>query len=663
MKEIKHGFLGKYHTYKKVGYEEPKQLTPEERAEQLAGMMKPWKFEAEKIKPLYQLAMGAQQQGTPTPSPTPSSTPAPSPSFTPTPTPTPSATPPPSFNPASFGGLQLWFDASDTDTLTLQSGNTYDDVLGWQSKGLIDVVLSAESINRAPYYYTNAQNNPAVVLSTNQTTPANSVGIANFGEYSMPLTSGYTAFVFAHQPNSAGTNILSRDLLVLIDNDNTTTNGTYGQNRINLGTIQFQDYMRTGTTTGKLTTYIIQPTNSAYTNTTTYTLWGGTMQYTGNTLNPLASETLFSGTQINSSPTAFGFGYDTGFSGKTIDGFGFNTTRTTGSWLYGVSNSTPTYREVNEVLFYDKILTQSQVDQVVEYLNNKWTISASTEDKIFLNYEYTGFTQPNSANAPVRLNNYATGFASLLFWYDTNGRAPIGYTGETFLFATPSTMPAGKVLNFEMYDEDNNLIYSEYDKGANYNGNLITLTASTYNAKLWVSDEPTYPFYVNYTGGTSTDDVEIRNDAEGGVVLLKLTGDITTAITLNITANAYSNLGVYYDNGGGYSGMQWNSYVLNACDPNDIASTDNTNFGRAFSNSINNGTPSTCYRSDFFTIGCVGESLLVECTGASGSADYEDCAGTSLNTGTLNNGDSVIICARNVVSFTGDLTFTLQAYC
>lgn len=462
MKEIKHGFLGKYFTYKKFGYEEPKVLTAEERAAEIASMIKPWKFEEAKIKPLFQFGMvGGSSQ--------------------------------PSFDPMSLGNLQLWFDASDTDTLTLQGGNTYDDVMGWQSKGIIDLVLSPSSIDRAPYYYTNTQSIPMVVIGANQTTPANSVGLFNSNEYSMPLTSGYTAFIFANQPKLAPTsNIFNRELLILQQNDPTSSNSTFGQNRLAAGTITLNDFMRTGSTTGKQTGYVIPVTISAYTNTTTYSVYGVSMQYTGNTLNPLSSQSLFSGSMQNSTPRLAGFGFDNGFSGKTIDFFGLNSLQLTGSPLVGISNNTTSYREVSEILFYDKILTQAQVEQVVGYLNNKYTISASTGNKVFINYEMTGYTAEPSAttNQNTDLITYATGSRPLKFYYSTEGRAVVGVQGQEFLIQNPETIPAGKLTNWELTDVDGNIIEDEFDKPANSGGGVFALTASTYNLKMYVSDEP-----------------------------------------------------------------------------------------------------------------------------------------------------------------------------
>ena len=101
MKEIKHGFLGKWKTYKKVGFEEVPPST-EERQQELLNKMKPWEYDPKRIKVKYAFIAGADEPipltPTPTPSITPTSTLTPTPTITPTATltPTPTITPSPS---------------------------------------------------------------------------------------------------------------------------------------------------------------------------------------------------------------------------------------------------------------------------------------------------------------------------------------------------------------------------------------------------------------------------------------------------------------------------------------------------------------------------------------------------------------------------------------
>lgn len=66
MKEIKHGFLGKWKTYKKVGFEEVPPST-EERQQELLNKMKPWEYDPKRIKVKYGF-VGGEAPTPPTPS-------------------------------------------------------------------------------------------------------------------------------------------------------------------------------------------------------------------------------------------------------------------------------------------------------------------------------------------------------------------------------------------------------------------------------------------------------------------------------------------------------------------------------------------------------------------------------------------------------------------
>lgn len=115
MKEIKHGFLGKYFTYKKVGFKEVPPTT-EERRQDIINKMKPWVYDPDVIKVKFAFIAGADEPE-PSPTPTPSQTALPTP--TPSITPTPSATPGPSI---PMTDLITWYDTSDTSTITEVGG-------------------------------------------------------------------------------------------------------------------------------------------------------------------------------------------------------------------------------------------------------------------------------------------------------------------------------------------------------------------------------------------------------------------------------------------------------------------------------------------------------------------------------------------------------------
>ena len=60
MKEIRHGFLGKYFTYKKVGFKEVPPTT-EERRQDIINKMKPWVYDPDVIKVKFAFIAGADE--------------------------------------------------------------------------------------------------------------------------------------------------------------------------------------------------------------------------------------------------------------------------------------------------------------------------------------------------------------------------------------------------------------------------------------------------------------------------------------------------------------------------------------------------------------------------------------------------------------------------
>lgn len=125
MKEIKHGFLGKWKTYKKVGFEEVPPST-EERQQELLNKLKPWEYDPKRIKVKYAFIAGADEP-IPSPTPTPSITPTqtitptitPSSTLTPTPTITPTATltPTPTITPSPSAIVSDYLLTAEGDVL------------------------------------------------------------------------------------------------------------------------------------------------------------------------------------------------------------------------------------------------------------------------------------------------------------------------------------------------------------------------------------------------------------------------------------------------------------------------------------------------------------------------------------------------------------------
>lgn len=123
--EIQHGFIGKFKTYKKLGFKEVPDLSTEEKQAQLLEKMKPWSYDPKKIKPKFSMMAKSVQPTGPTPTPV-TPTPTPTQTNTPTPTPTPSATPAPACD-LTYEEVAL-FDADAAAYLAdvLTAGGTLD---------------------------------------------------------------------------------------------------------------------------------------------------------------------------------------------------------------------------------------------------------------------------------------------------------------------------------------------------------------------------------------------------------------------------------------------------------------------------------------------------------------------------------------------------------
>tara|TARA_R100000951_G_scaffold51546_2_gene43464 strand:- start:6055 stop:7194 length:1140 start_codon:yes stop_codon:yes gene_type:complete len=155
--EIQHGFIGKFKTYKKLGFKDVPDLSTEEKQAELLKKMKPWSFDPKKVKTKFGFVESGSVGPTPTPvtpTPTPTNEPTPTPtptsSSTPTPTPTPSATPPPacdltyeevsSFDPDAAAYLADVLTAGGTLDATI-SGATETLFTELKSEGLYNEII------------------------------------------------------------------------------------------------------------------------------------------------------------------------------------------------------------------------------------------------------------------------------------------------------------------------------------------------------------------------------------------------------------------------------------------------------------------------------------------------------------------------------------------
>lgn len=313
------------------------------------------------------------QGGSPAVSPTPTMTSTPTPSITPTltstPTPSITQTQTPSITPSSTPyplplNPTIWYDASDSSTLTLISSGGTNYVSRWNSKGSSTWTLSGVSTDTMPILSASTlmPGNPNIVRFTSNTTAASRDYLQSFNNTAIGHTgstifqvwakpSGYTyatsiAFTRVYSGLTNGgiaVNASSASLDAQSINLNASANivniQAYDQNNYSFSyTIpqysatnlndKFIYQVRIPGTANQFSTFEIN--QSAGTNTTAFT---------GTTTTP----------RINS----FTLGLSNVSTGGTITTNNMNV-------------------ELAEIMYFDTVLTNTQIEQVELYLKDKW---------------------------------------------------------------------------------------------------------------------------------------------------------------------------------------------------------------------------------------------------------------------------------------------------
>jgi len=295
-----------------------------------------------------------------TPTPTPSITPSPTPSLTPTMTPsiTPSSTPYPlPINPS------LWFDASDSSTMSFINSGGTDYVSTWTSKGTNGWVLSGANTDRMPIYSASTlmPGNPNCVRFTTNATATLQDGISSFGNTPIQHTGSTWFFVWAKPSGSTYTTspLVSRVYSGLTNGSLITSgsagggidNHTFNINNGNVISNTYNMYM-----------------NLVYgLNLPVYSATNLNNKFIASYNNP-GSTGGFSYIEINQSAQT----NTTSFTGSTSVGFVNNmsvgfTTNSGGTATYNNSNS-----ELCEVMWFNTELTPAEREQVELYLKDKW---------------------------------------------------------------------------------------------------------------------------------------------------------------------------------------------------------------------------------------------------------------------------------------------------
>ena len=386
---------------------------------------------------------------TPTNTPTPSvtETPTNTPTITPTLTVTPTitsvpVTPTPTTSSSGSGpvmfGLQLWYDADDASTITT-SGT---DVLSIRSKGTLTAQLNGlggTSISTSKPQLVNSVIDPskkAIRFLTGATTATKTM-LSNSGNTADAffVNSGITVFTVLHPGTQwiANTNTtVTTSQLPSINLQNRRT----GTNQITL----------LGNTTNSITQFNLTPGNgisgnqgvSTFTNystgptSTNFAVQGAYQNlWMSEIIIPADNHIGYGEWNINDTPQSIQTTYSS-VSGITISSC---TTPISAFTINGVCNSSatptlPTVATTNkgdfmEMLVYNRVLSQSERQQVIAYLKTKWGYDALFDSANYSNNSLTidNWQYPFPANPTLGpsinygFNYYGTGFAYYLFNY------------------------------------------------------------------------------------------------------------------------------------------------------------------------------------------------------------------------------------------------------
>lgn len=276
------------------------------------------------------------------------------------PTPTPSITP--SSTPIVFPTPDLWFDATDSSTmfLVLSGGTTFVDK--WASKGTSTWEMSAATAVRRPILSASTQmpdgNN--IVRFTFQSLAANRQGLSSFNNTPIPHTGITCYYIFSQplQPSAFGTNGRIQVYSGLTNGGVSFISGF------------FDDFTTIVWNTANITTQI---NSNAVINNIQTGAWTGNMINNNVFLKMVIPQSGFSYYELNS----VDFTGTTPITAYTLDlqwnaiALGINITSSAGTQTYSTNNNI----EFGEIMIYNKELSQSEQQQVEDYLKDKWRYS------------------------------------------------------------------------------------------------------------------------------------------------------------------------------------------------------------------------------------------------------------------------------------------------
>jgi hypothetical protein len=349
------GVLGKQQTY----FYQPGLVAKNGKTPLNANAFEPWDAKKSKYRrvdlvprPMENDAQQAGVVGTessPVPSPTPTITKTSTPTNTATNTPSPTRPiPVPS----------LWYDASDVSTLTLTNSGGTNYITSWTSKGSVSKTLTASTINSAPIYSGSSTlpSSPNVVRFTENITVGNRDFLASQYNSNFISNSGSTIFQVLAKPTNATVMAASFRFY----SGNTTGGFVAPSTKLIINSVlglnglqQSQVIGYTGPNNG-----FVLPNTTAYTRGDNYLITNVSAVNNGEFMSSYVNEFYSASTTAYVALTA-----GTGTNAVLLNGTVAST---------GVITAANSSNEVAEILYYNRVLSPSEITQVQNYLKIKW---------------------------------------------------------------------------------------------------------------------------------------------------------------------------------------------------------------------------------------------------------------------------------------------------
>jgi len=259
-----------------------------------------------------------------------------------------SSGPAPAFNPNDISDLTFWVDMSDSDFYTT-SGSDITSIYSIVG-GVTGGTLSRVNASNNYYQLVSSTSNSSLTTAKVTTRPTT----YRYDKW----TSGTEADV-TFGPKTATTSYPDGSMFVVLNRGTISTAG-YIISRFNGGTDRGVIYDLNGTNPSDIIGYDYNSPAYQYYNTT-----GGANQILTR-VNDSATSTIYKG----STQQTTGSKNDTqGTQTRTFHNMGIYGSPT------GTGDTTPVNTQYCEIIIYNRVLNSTELNQVWNYLSNKWTIS------------------------------------------------------------------------------------------------------------------------------------------------------------------------------------------------------------------------------------------------------------------------------------------------